>query len=209
MRPAILLFAKAPVPGRVKTRLAGLLGAVPAAELHRAFVADMLEMLASLVARADVQLHSDTTTDAWTGAGVPRKLQCEGTLALRMLHALEEELAAGRPQVLILGSDSPTLPAGHVEGLLASQSDVAFGPCDDGGYYGVCCRRTHPDMFRRVEWSTSNALQTSERAALDCGLTVERGAPWFDVDEPDDLVRLLRSPVLPPHTGAWRLTYSP
>jgi glycosyltransferase A (GT-A) superfamily protein (DUF2064 family) len=186
-----------------------VLGAESAAELHRAFVADMLEMLACVRSLADVELHTDTRTDAWSGAGVPRKLQCEGSLALRMLHALDGELAAGRPRALILGSDSPTLPCGHIEHLLAAQSDVAFGPCDDGGYYGICCRRAHPDMFLDVEWSTGNALQSSERAVQACGLTVERGSSWFDVDTPDDLIRILETPVLPRHTAEWRLAHKP
>lgn len=203
MRPAIILFARAPAPGRVKTRLAGLLGPQAAAELHRAFVRDALEMLAGFDPLADVQLHTDTPTDAWPQAGVPRKLQREESLALRMLHALAGALEDGRPRAMIVGSDAPTLPPAHLEMLLASSADVAFGPCDDGGYYAICCRRIHPEMFRGVEWSTARALETSECAARACGLAVERGAPWFDVDEPADLYRLLRGPLIPRHTAGW------
>jgi rSAM/selenodomain-associated transferase 1 len=203
VQPAIMLFAKAPVAGRVKTRLAPLLGAAGAAELHRAFVSDMLELLAGLAGIAGMELHTDTPTDAWLYAPVAGKLQCAGNLGQRMFHALNAALVQGHPRAMVVGSDAPTLPRKHLEMLLDSAADVAFGPCEDGGYYAISCRRVHPAMFHGVDWSTAGVLAASERAARACGLTVERGAPWFDVDEPPDLARLLRSPALPRFTGAW------
>jgi rSAM/selenodomain-associated transferase 1 len=201
--PAIILFAKAPVPGHVKTRLAALLGAEAAAGIHRAFTADMLEMLAGFAGVADVELHTDIPTDAWPDAPVTRKLQREGNLALRMIHSLSNALAEGRPLAMIVGSDAPTLPRACLETLMASAADVTFGPCEDGGYYAICCRRIHPEMFRGVAWSASTALESSESAARACGLTVARGEQWFDVDDSAGIGRLLRSRCVPRHTAAW------
>ena len=196
----MILFAKAPVAGRVKTRLAGEIGAVRAAELHHAFVADTIAKLKHFTDVADIEVHTDTPTDVWSGLGVAHEVQTPGDLQLKLLHALGSALRAGRPQVMILGSDSPTLPRAHVQRLLDSAADVALGPCEDGGYYAIACRRIHSGMFAGVEWSTSNVLEQTELAAWRCGLSVERGDMWYDVDGPDDLARLLTEAELPPCT---------
>jgi rSAM/selenodomain-associated transferase 1 len=202
MRPVIVLFAKAPVPGRVKTRLQPPLTPAQAAVLHTAFVHDALALLTGCP-DADVELHTDIPTDAWPEWQVPRKLQISGDLGLRMVHALAGALQAGRPQAIIVGSDAPTLPAAHLRWLLDATADVALGPCDDGGYYAIACRRAHPRMFEGVEWSTPRALAQTRAAAERCGLTVVLGPSWFDVDESQDLERLLRSGALPLYTAVW------
>ena len=171
--------------------MAADLGDQAAAALYAGFVASMLVALESLGPLSDIELHTDEITEAWSGAHVPRKLQIEGDLGARMLHALETALAEGRPRACIVGSDAPTLPASHLEALLASSADIALGPCEDGGYYAISCRRVHPAMFHGVRWSTPSALDDTEHAARACGLTVERGSLWWDVDEPVDLARLL------------------
>lgn len=209
MLPAIILFAKAPVAGRVKTRLQPRLGPAATVKLHDAFVRDGIAMLISLAGSAGIELHSDIETDAWREAPVTRKLQCAGGLGLKMFHALAAALAEGRPSACIVGSDSPTLPAAHVKELLASSADVALGPSEDGGYYAIACRRVHREMFRGVEWSTADTLRQTVEAAKRCGLSVELGQLWYDVDEYADLERLLRSPGLPPHTSAWAAGHGP
>lgn len=205
MRPATILFAKAPIPGRVKTRLAALLGFERAAALHAAFVRDMLEKLHSLSDITDLELHTDMATDAWPEHSVTRKMQSDGHLQLKMFHALKYALQEGRTRAMIVGSDAPTLPCSHLRILLESTADVALGPSEDGGYYAISSRKVHPEMFRGVTWSTSAALEQTEQAVRLCGLTVERGAMWHDVDEPADLLRLARTPALPRHTAAWLL----
>jgi rSAM/selenodomain-associated transferase 1 len=200
----MILFAKAPIPGRVKTRLATAIGAEPAAELYRAFVVDTISKLTEFRDVADIELHTDTLTDAWSTAGVARDLQVAGGLELKLLHALAGALQTGRPQAMVLGSDSPTLPRGHIQRLLDSKADVALGPCEDGGYYAIACRRVRPEMFGGVEWSTPYVLEQTERAVRASGLSVERGDLWYDVDEPEDLARLMKDPALPPCTRqAW------
>jgi hypothetical protein len=197
----MILFAKAPVAGRVKTRLATEIGARRAAEFHRAFVTDSLARLKKFTTVADLQLHTDIPTDAWNELDVAREVQTPGGLQLKLLHAIGRGLAAHRPQVIVFGSDSPTLPHAHVQRLLDSTADVALGPCEDGGYYAIACRRVHPDMFAGVAWSTSDALEQTERAARACGLSVERGDLWYDVDGPEDLARLMAEPEVPSSTA--------
>jgi rSAM/selenodomain-associated transferase 1 len=196
---AILVFAKAPLPGRVKTRLQPAWTPAQAAELHRAFVDDLLDMLATLRPGVAVELHTDIATDAWSRPGVSRHLQAGGDLGARMLHALEHSIASGAIPTMILGGDAPNLPASHVQELLAIEADVALGPSEDGGYYAICCRRTHPAMIEGVEWSSSRALDDTVRAARKAGLSVALGSTWFDIDSADDLARLI---TVPRHTAA-------
>jgi hypothetical protein len=181
----IILFAKAPVPGRVKTRLG-----VPFAEaLHQAFVWDAIELASTMGA---VEIHSDSDEAPWPVA----RLQAPGDLGARMLAAL-----GGRTPALILGSDAPTLPPGHLAAVLLSPADVTLGPTQDGGYYAIHARRIHPNMFDGVEWSSGRELAETLAACRACGLSVALGPEWWDVDTPGDLSRLAASPILPANTA--------
>ena len=202
MELAILaVFAKAPIPGRVKTRLIPPLTPESAASLHEAMVLDTVNAGSSFQA-AVCELHTDIVTDAWNDLDVSRKLQIPGDLGLKMLHALDTGLRAGAPRVLILGART-TVPPGHIDALLASDADIALGPADDGGYYAISARRVHPDMFRDVEWGTHTALNATIRAITAHGLSVEIGPAWYDVDQPADLVRLAADHNLRSATRNW------
>lgn len=192
MLPAIAVFAKAPIPGRVKTRLAAALGETEAARLYERMVSTLLARLSATpeILGAAVELHTGTDTDAWAAHPVTRRVQTPGDLGARMLHALSSGLAAGRPRMLILGGDVPTVPLAHLAALLAAEEDVALGPAEDGGYYAISCRKTHPAMFAGVEWSTPNACQQTAAACRHAGLSVWLGPVWFDIDEPSDLARI-------------------
>jgi rSAM/selenodomain-associated transferase 1 len=202
MRPVIMLFAKAPLAGRVKTRLTPPLPPELAARLHDAFVRDTLETLHCLDKTADVELHTDIATDAWADIAVPRKLQHEGDLGLKMLQALDEALQAGRERVMIVGSDSPTLPSSHLELLLRAPEDAALGPTLDGGFYAIACTRVHPRMFDGVPWSAPDTLERTVCSIRACSLTIAQGRAWYDVDTPADLEQLALDPRLSPRTAA-------
>ncbi|MGA2186674.1 MAG: TIGR04282 family arsenosugar biosynthesis glycosyltransferase [Bryobacteraceae bacterium] len=203
MRPAIILFARAPVPGRVKTRLCPFLNVTNAAALHSALVRDALELLQKLSGVADIELSTDVETDAWQEFAVARSLQGQGDLGDRLFHAFASALGAGRPKAMVVGSDSPGLPAGYLAELLRSDTDAAMGPTEDGGFYAIACRRIAPGMLDGVRWSSSNTLEDTKHAIRACSLTAEFGQPWFDIDEPPDLLRLRTLTDLPRHTAAW------
>lgn len=200
MRPVMILFAKAPIPGRVKTRLIPTLGAERAAELHSALVLDMIEKLNGFKGFADLELHTDSTTDAWAETLVTSKVQCAGELQLKLFHAIDEALAEGRSQAMVIGSDAPTLPGTYVERLLNATADIALGPCEDGGFYAIACRKIHAKMFSGVRWSAPETLQDTIKAVKRCGLSLELGNVWHDVDGPDDLQRLRREEAVPVRT---------
>jgi hypothetical protein len=186
-RPLIILFARRPAIGRVKTRLG--LEPASALRLHHAFVRDALRMLEELK-DVDVELSTDEICDEWAEWRGARSVQRGGDLGRRMFGALACAIRAGRPKAMILGSDSPGLPRRHVLELVESRRDVAIGPTEDGGYYAIACRRVHAEMFSGVRWSCESSLKDTVRAIEACGFTVEVGSGWFDVDTPADLARL-------------------
>jgi len=199
----IILFARAPVPGNVKTRLLPALTPEQAASLHEAFVRDMIRLIRSAQPRADCELWTDTYTDAWPELSVTRKVQISGDLGLKMLHAAQSALSGGATSVVILGADSPTLPPAHLSDLMDSASDVALGPAEDGGYWGIAISRVHPAMFRDVPWSTAATLEATRQACVKAGLTVGLGRLWYDVDSPADLQRLRADAAAESAVGQW------
>jgi glycosyltransferase A (GT-A) superfamily protein (DUF2064 family) len=203
----VVVFAKAPRRGLVKTRLR--LDPALALRLHDAFVRDTVALARAF--SSDVELSTDVETDAWSDLAVARSVQAPGDLGARLLAALDAAFARDARPVLILGSDSPALPASHLDSLLALvadaaevpravdvpfaadvplAADVALGPAVDGGFWGILCRRAHPALFEGVEWSSARTLATARAAAERAGLTVALGPEWYDVDEPADLARL-------------------
>jgi hypothetical protein len=178
LRPTIIVFAKAPVLGRVKTRLG--LPPEQAAGLHERFVRETLALVAPL---GNVELWTDAPTGRWG----EHALQSGGDLGARMLNALQSRPAP----VMIVGSDAPDVPAAFLEELIALEVDVALGPATDGGFYAIACHRTHPDMFAGVSWSTAVTLLQTVAACEACGLTVALGRECSDIDTPEDLKRYL------------------
>lgn len=165
-------------------------------------VRDLLQRLQSMRTEVDLELHTDTPTGEWTAEGIEQYLQEPGSLGQRLHSAVERALESGRPAVLVLGSDSPTVPLAHLLELLKTTTDVALGPATDGGFYAILCRRLHPGMFEGVTWSAASTCYETMEAARRCGLTVDLGPPWYDVDTPDDLQALLRDPNLGAATRA-------
>ena len=188
LRPLVIVFAKAPRPGFVKTRLG--LEPTAAASLYTEFVSSTLETVFKFRDEADLELSLDIPYAAWTEFSIIRTVQHDGDIGVKLYAALERGLSTGHPNVAILGSDSPTLPSEHIRWLLNCDADVALGPTLDGGYYGIACRKVIPGMFDGVRWSSGDALRDSIISLERCGLTCGIGPEWFDVDIPEDLVRI-------------------
>ena len=195
--PLLIVFAKVPQPGHVKTRLG--LEPTAAASLYAEFVSRTLETVFKFRDEADLELSLDIPYPAWTEFSILRTVQNDGDLGVKLYAALDRGLSMGHPNVVILGSDSPTLPPEHIRWLLNCDADVALGPTLDGGYYGIACRKISPTMFNSVRWSSVDALRDTTAEIERCGMRYEIGPKWFDVDTPEDLHRMsanLRRPVL-------------
>ena len=197
---ALALFAKAPRPGGVKTRLSGVLGLSGATEFHRQCVLRSWERLSEL-SRVERFLYCDGPWAEFQSVAGPSqfRIQHGEDLGERMFRCLDELLAAGFSRVLIVGSDAPTMPMAQVEEALdaLSDADAVLGPSEDGGFTLVAARRTDPRMFSGVAWSQENTRAATLDSIGACGLVVTEASTWaYDIDRPRDLERLRRDPAL-------------
>jgi rSAM/selenodomain-associated transferase 1 len=205
-------MAKAPLAGRCKTRLAPLLGAERAAEVHRCFLLDRLELTRGLGV-ADVSVVCPDEEHAIdlrriVPAGVDVVVQAGGDLMAGLACAFAHHFACGHDRVVLLDADSPTLPPGFVNDALARlvDHDVVLGPCEDGGYYLIGARAEHPALLCGVSYRADVICRQTADRARELGLSVSLVGTWHDVDTPDDFHRLARelaaSDVTARHTRA-------
>lgn len=193
---ALIVFAKRPVPGRVKTRLTPTLTPDEAARLYRAFLLDALDQYLAL--DVDVRLYLASSDDGFSVERLPPSIdvfeQKGPGLGARMRCAFDATFAAGYERVVIVGTDHPTLPSAFIEqafAALEAPSSVCLGPSTDGGYYLLGMNDLYPQLFENMQYSHSRVFaETLVRVnRTDAHLTV---LPyWYDVDEPDDLQRML------------------
>jgi rSAM/selenodomain-associated transferase 1 len=200
----VIVLAKQPLAGLAKTRLAVEVGAARAAELCAAFVRDSLD-LASTRARRLYVAASPSNSLSYFQLLAPSArcfAQPDGDLGARLLDAFETAIRDGARHPVLIGSDSPTVPA-HLL-TVAQQAlrthDVVIGPADDGGYYLIGMRVPHASLFERVDWSTERVLGQTLARAREARLDVFLLPSWYDVDEARDLERLASDPLLREHT---------
>ncbi|MBN1458824.1 MAG: TIGR04282 family arsenosugar biosynthesis glycosyltransferase [Armatimonadetes bacterium] len=196
--PAVIVFARAPRPGVTKTRLIPALGPEGAAELYGCFVTDTLAMLRCLP--ADVVVAAAEPEDAEGIKGILRDvcpcaqfmLQSRGDLGHRLGAAAADVLARGHSHVVVIGTDSPTLPPEIVAQALklAASYDCVLGPSFDGGYYLIALRAVPHALFADIDWSSTQVLTQTIAHAQREALSVALLEPWYDVDTPQDLALL-------------------
>ncbi|HEY7697961.1 MAG TPA: TIGR04282 family arsenosugar biosynthesis glycosyltransferase [Vicinamibacteria bacterium] len=193
----LAVFARAPELGRVKTRLCPPLTADEAVRLHRALVEDTLDHLLKLnrPGLSRVLLLSRPLLQA-TDLDVPRGwtvgIQSPGDLGAKLASFFYGAFRREVLRVVVLGSDSPTLPLEVVHDAFEelSRVDVTLGPAADGGYYLIGLRRFLPDLFRGISWGTDRVLQQTKDALEKLGHRYKLLVPWYDVDRPRDMEKL-------------------
>ena len=196
--PALIVFARNPVPGKTKTRLIPALGPERAAELYRCFLLDTLGRAAGSPAAVTVAVADAADLDdlrvpvAEACPGARITAQSGADLGERMSNAFRDALAEGHPCAVILGSDAPSLCFDRVsEALtLARQADLVLGPCLDGGYYLIGLHVVMPVLFQNIAWGSPSVLIDTLQAAKATGCFVSLLEPWYDVDTPQDLAAL-------------------
>ncbi len=190
------LFAKYWQPGQVKTRLAKAIGAERAATAYFQFVSTMLERLSDCCAEkwlaytpSERALQFDTVLPV----GWQSEPQAAGDLGLRMKSFFERRLAAGCRRVVLLGSDSPHVPLEYVQQAFdqLQRHDLVLGPSEDGGYWLVGAAGGVPDIFEAIPWSTPQVWSSTLAAIRTAGLSHAVLPTWYDIDELDDLDRLM------------------
>lgn len=189
--PTLGIFAKRPVPGGVKTRLAVAIGAEAAARFYEVSLRTLLCRGRGLDLRRVIAHAGDSDVDrAWFRQfeGYELWSQPAGGLG-EILAAWFDFACAADDRVLVIGSDSPTLPLEYIlDAIVALDShDCVIGPAHDGGYYLLGMQRPVPQIFEGIEWSGPQVFsQTLERAA-EQGLRVFQLPTWNDIDEVADL----------------------
>lgn len=200
---AVIVFAKAPQPGAVKTRLIPALGADGAAALHVRLVKHALETARKASLR-QVELHcapdaSDPFFQFCAGHyGVTVKAQAGGDLGARMLAALTQALRE-HACVLLIGSDCPALTARHLrqaERALRDGVDAVFVPCEDGGYALIGLKRVESRLFDGIAWGGEHVMAETRARLATLGWRSRELETLWDVDRPEDYQRLLESDLL-------------
>jgi len=195
MDSALIVFAKRPEPGTVKTRLGTVLTPEEAARLYEAFLRDALLQYAALDVAVRLYLAppAGPVPDDLIPQGVSVHEQQGPGLGARMKIAFVESFAAGFERLVIIGTDHPTLPSAYVErafeALHAPQS-ICLGPSDDGGFYLLGMNDFYPELFHDMQYSRDDVFAETLARAGRTQAHLAVLPPWYDVDTPDALRRL-------------------
>ncbi|MFD5933107.1 DUF2064 domain-containing protein [Streptomyces sp. NPDC060333] len=182
----LLVIAKAPVAGRVKTRLTSRFTPDQAAELACAALRDTLAAVLATPARRRI-LVLDGQAGPWLPDGIDVRPQCAGTLDVRLAAAFD---LAGGPALLI-GMDTPQVtPELLRQGLDFTDTDAWFGPADDGGFWALGLADPDPDLLCGVPMSVPDTGAVQRRRLISAGLTVRDLPELCDVDTPQDAARV-------------------
>ena len=199
---SILVFARAPEPGKVKTRLAAHIGPEAAARFYAAMLKDTLVVAQNAAGNCEAEVVVCYTPDDafapgehslahfWHGAKLP---QMGADLGEKMRLAIGNRLVQGVERVLIIGSDMPDLEANVLQRAFEklTNHDLVFGPAQDGGFYLIGARSFLPDdIFEGVLWSHDSTLQRVLDNAQKLNLTVAFLPQGADVDEWSDVQKL-------------------
>jgi uncharacterized protein len=197
LKRALLIFAKCPFPGKVKTRLVPPLSPEQAAQLYHCMLRDVLAKTATLSDSVFYLFYEESDGAREYFAESARDMTCRPQrgkdLGERMAEAFSEVFAMGHVTAVIIGTDSPDLPRSFIEEAFARlerrEGEAVFGPSEDGGYYLAGMTRLHRELFRDVPWSSGTVLQESLKRAKEAGIAVSFLPRWYDVDTAADLER--------------------
>jgi len=211
MTALLIIFAKEPRPGHVKTRLSPPLSPEGAAQLYHSFLQDILEEMARVpevgLALAYSPLGAHDFFRGLVPAGTDLFPQEGADLGERMSRAFDRGFTQGFSPVLLRGSDVPDLPGTAVSEaqavLAAGRAQVVLGPCPDGGYHLVGLPSPAPRLFRGVAWSGPTVLAETLHRARQLSLEVHLLPPWPDIDTDADLRSFLTRAHPAPRPG-WR-----
>jgi rSAM/selenodomain-associated transferase 1 len=197
----LLVLAKAPVPGRVKTRLTPPFTPQEAAMLAEAALADTLEAGAS----ASFARHVLALADQWATPGALRAElpgrfevvpQRGGGLDERIAAAFDDAYAAQPLPIVLIGMDTPQVTPGLLETvawpLVSGEADAVFGPAEDGGFWLLGLRRPDPELVHGVPMSAADTGRAQLARLRAAGLRVRQVPELIDVDTVDDAVQVAR-----------------
>ncbi|MBI2986519.1 MAG: TIGR04282 family arsenosugar biosynthesis glycosyltransferase [Deltaproteobacteria bacterium] len=192
---ALVVMAKAPVTGMVKTRLVPPLSPEEAAELYRCLLLDILEGLKSFGAADLFVAFTPVASAPSIKALAPPNFACFAQrgeeLGERMYNIFTDLSTKGYRNVIIVGSDLPVLPPRFLEDafvmLQRSEMSVVLGPSRDGGYYLIGMSQPIAEIFKDMPWGSGLVLFKTVQRLGSLGVIPYFLPPWFDIDKPEDL----------------------
>jgi rSAM/selenodomain-associated transferase 1 len=193
---ALIVVAKQPAPGRTKTRLSPPLQPEQASKLYECFLTDTLDLIRQVELVQPVVAFLPAGAEAYFHqlASDFDLIQQQGPdLGVRLDNAISSYLSRGYSRVVIMNSDSPTLPAAYLSQAfdsLEAGADVVLGPCDDGGYYLIGVKQPIPRLLQEVQMSTPTVAADTIAMAVEDNLKVHLLPNWYDVDDAASLIRL-------------------
>lgn len=193
----LILFAKAPEAGNVKTRLIPSLGKQGAAELQRRMAHHIIDQVFKApFAHIELQCYPDSRhpffVDLLNDYCIELKPQQGSDLGQKMAHAFQQALTHHKYAVII-GTDAPGISNQYLEQAfikLQSGIDVVLGPAEDGGYVLIGLSRFEADIFNGIEWSTASVLEQTRQRIMQANISCHELATLWDVDVAQDLNRL-------------------
>lgn len=223
MDKALVMFAKAPIPGEVKTRLCPPLTPDEAASLHGSFILDALERTSHLAKpRRGKGRSGPAGIDRFVACtpspqhaffkvleqrhGVKLIEQVGDDLGARMEQAFAALFRKGYQRVILIGTDLPTLSEELCQQAFAllDAHDLVLGPALDGGYYLIGLKQQAPELFKGIPWSTPEVLNLTQEKATALGLKIGLLPSQRDVDTLDDLRALIAVAASSPRTVSKR-----
>ena len=212
----LVIMAKAPRLGSVKTRLAKSLSLQAAGELYRCFLADTIALAQALDGVKVAIMCPETDVEDLAraaGCAVGVVPQIGNGLAAGLTSVFAHFAGTGHSRIVAFNSDSPHLPVTVLESAFnaLAKYDVVIGPTEDGGYYLVGATASHPGLFTGDVMGTTSAFETLLASAREKRLSVHLTEPFYDIDEAADLGRLAaeleRTPGKAPKTAEWLLAW--
>lgn len=189
---SLLVFARVPRAGYVKTRLAVGIGDEAALAAYTLLAERVIGAVRqSAMYSVTVAYTPQSGVEAmreWLGAAVELAPQTSGDLGARMASAIRNAIRSGAERVVVIGTDCPDITAAVIEDAFErlATADVVLGPASDGGYWLVGMSRTHPGLFENVPWSSPDTLCTTLEHAKMLGLSVALLGERSDIDTADD-----------------------
>ncbi len=191
----VILFAKAPEKGFVKTRLARTLGEDTTLRLYQCFVSDVMKMLKTEAydfRTCFCPRHSETMMKNWLGKAHPLFPQRGKDIGERMANAFYDTFADGIRHALLIGTDIPDLPGKIIHEAFEQleNNDAVIGPAEDGGYYliGFNADTFLPDIFQDMPWGTGDVFEKTLGVFRKNQRRVHALPTWRDIDTYEDLL---------------------
>ena len=188
---AVILFARDLILGQVKTRLSSSFDDETILRLYTCFVEDSLEKIRQ-VDNADCFVGISPSNISGFFNGIEDSdtrlfIQQGKDLGDKMRQAFVDRFSDGYKKVVIIGSDSPSLPVSYINQALNSDKDLMLGPSTDGGYYLIAMTGKVSEVFDGIAWGTEQVLDETLNRVKKAGVSLELLPVWYDVDFPEDL----------------------